>query len=73
MLARHLQLGGLALELAEEPRVDDGERRLAGECLEQVDVSSEKPPVVFRRTTSAPTIRPSRSIGTASTDRQPSS
>ena len=36
-------------------------------------VSAEKPPVRFRRTMSAPTICCSRSIGTASTDRQPTS
>ena len=35
--AGHLQLAALLLQLAEQPRVDDGQRRLAGECLQEVD------------------------------------
>ena len=72
--AGHLQLGALLLELPEEPGVDDGERGLAGERLaarSQVSLRSRRGFV--RRTTRAPTIRPSRSIGTATSDRQPAS
>ena len=45
---------------------------LAKVCMNSL-TSSEKSPTVLRRTTMAPMIWPSRSTGTASTERQPSS
>ena len=37
VLARHLELPALVLDLAEQPRILDGQRRLRGEGLEQLD------------------------------------
>ena len=37
VLARHLELVALLLDLAEQPRILNGQRRLRGEGLEQLD------------------------------------
>ena len=65
---------GLRLQLAEQPGVDDGQRRLAGEGLQQLEH------VVRRRRRSSRGGPPARrrsgrraASGTASIDRQPSS
>ena len=70
--AGDLELSGLGLQLPEKACVDDGQRRLAGEGLEQLGHIGGKVPVLRRRITSTPTIFSPRSMGTASTERQPS-
>ena len=72
--ADHLQLAGLVLQLAEQTGVEDRQRRIGWRTSAAVrSVSSGKSPARNRRTTSTPTMSPSRSIGTATIDRQPAS
>ena len=60
-----VRLAVARLQLFEQPDVLDGDDRLIGEGLEELDLSSGKSPVADRITLIAPMGWPSRSIGTA--------
>ena len=72
--AGQLQLDALLLELAEELGVQQRQRRLARERLEQVErLLGEVARSACGGRSSDPTIWSSRSIGTATRERQPAS
>jgi hypothetical protein len=69
VLARDRELAALLLNLAEEPRVLDGQRRLGGERLQELTTSGANSPGVRRFTASTPITWSSRSSGTVSSAR----
>ncbi len=74
LVARELLEGpALLVDLPEEPRILDGDDRLGGERLEQVNDRLRERPAAFRRTTSPPITRSSRRSGTARSARYPAS
>ena len=63
MTAGDLELLGLGLQLPEQACIDDGQRRLGGEGLEQLGhLGWESARAVRRRITSTPTILSPRSM-----------
>ena len=65
-LQRLGQLVVALLDLAQQARVVDGDRRLTGEGLQQRHLSSLNPPARSPAKPTTPTVTPLRTIGTTS-------